>query len=129
MASRIGVSLGLVYPVIFMLIDIPSDCTGRNIMIDMRSLLPGKQWHPHTPVMSSDMRSSIRPLPRCQATPPARYFFIGFGMASRDTNAVTGTLCRDFTVPELSDTVPYDPFKVDVYTLGNYFLRDFVEVS
>jgi len=34
-----------------------------------------------------------------------------------------GTLGQDKTVPELSDDIPYDPFKVDIYQLGHVFLK------
>jgi len=34
---------------------------------------------------------------------------------------VTGTSGQDQSAPELSSDVPYDPFKVDVYTLGKVF--------
>lgn len=61
-----------------------------------------------------------------------RYYFIDFGISTRfegpGPHLVTGTIGRDPTPPELSATVPYDPFKLDVYLLGNHFLRAYVEV-
>ncbi|KAI0722005.1 hypothetical protein C8T65DRAFT_724342 [Cerioporus squamosus] len=54
------------------------------------------------------------------------YYFIDFGISSHfepdDTNRlVTGTKGLDEDVPELSADVPYDPFKVDIFILGNLF--------
>jgi len=39
---------------------------------------------------------------------------------------VLGLAGRDREVPELSDEVPYDPFKVDIFTIGNVLRREFV---
>ncbi len=36
---------------------------------------------------------------------------------------------RNQQVPELSATIPYDAFKVDVYALGDVFAKEFVDVS
>lgn len=35
---------------------------------------------------------------------------------------------RDDTVPELSCYIPYDPFKVDIYILGNIFRETIYDV-
>jgi hypothetical protein len=42
---------------------------------------------------------------------------------------VLGRDGRDQDVPELSDEVPYDPFKVDIFTIGNVLGREFCNVS
>ncbi|TFK38202.1 hypothetical protein BDQ12DRAFT_748605, partial [Crucibulum laeve] len=54
---------------------------------------------------------------------PVKYFFIDFQYSrrysakeDRKTISVKG---KDRSVPKLSSSVPYDPFKVDVYYLGN----------
>ncbi|EJD37665.1 hypothetical protein AURDEDRAFT_73048 [Auricularia subglabra TFB-10046 SS5] len=66
------------------------------------------------------------------STSRARYYLIDMGISSRfnsdspGPHLVVGTVGRDQTAPELSDTVPYDPFKLDVYLLGNYFLTRFI---
>lgn len=62
------------------------------------------------------------------------YYFIDFGISSHfepdDTNRlVTGTKGLDEDVPELSADVPYDPFKVDIFILGNLFYGLFFAVS
>lgn len=66
------------------------------------------------------------------------YYYIDFGTSSyfhpsRSTSPsrprlVLGTGGRDDEAPELSATVPYDPFKVDIFTLGNLFRRQFYDV-
>ncbi|EJD38675.1 hypothetical protein AURDEDRAFT_26589, partial [Auricularia subglabra TFB-10046 SS5] len=64
--------------------------------------------------------------PRCQAS--ARYVFIDFGISSRSPpgELVVGEIGRDHTAPELSATVPYDPFILDIYVLGNFFWTEYI---
>lgn len=64
---------------------------------------------------------------------PVTYYYIDFGLSTMfspdDTERlVTGTYGLDRDVPELSDDIPYDPFKVDIFTLGNVFRQYLVEV-
>ena len=59
-----------------------------------------------------------------------RYYFIDFGLSTDypegiDNASDVGIYGQNKTVPELSDTVPYNPFKVDIYQLGSAFSRDF----
>lgn len=56
------------------------------------------------------------------------YYFIDFGLATHGENQTTG-LDGQERAPELSDTVPYDPYKLDVYILGMAFQRYFSTVS
>ncbi|KAJ7145462.1 kinase-like domain-containing protein [Mycena filopes] len=54
---------------------------------------------------------------------PVDYYYIDFGLSShhpngRDTAATLGTLRTFPTIPELSQTVPYNPFGVDIFQLG-----------
>lgn len=62
-----------------------------------------------------------------------KYYFIDYGIASyfpegTEPQLVVGLAGRDREVPELSDEVPYDPFKVDIFTIGNVLHREFVGV-
>ena len=41
---------------------------------------------------------------------------------------VTGRDGLDREVPELSYSVPYNPFAVDIFTLGNVYKKDFLQV-
>ncbi|KAJ6489170.1 kinase-like domain-containing protein [Mycena vitilis] len=59
---------------------------------------------------------------RC-AVGPTSYFYIDFGLSlyypnGKDTALHLGTLRTFRTIPELSQTVPYNPFKVDIFQLG-----------
>ena len=62
-----------------------------------------------------------------------RYYFADFGISvhkSREEDKfVTGVLGRDQDPPELSDTVPYDPFKLDVFIVGNMLKQEFFDVT
>ncbi|KAG6898507.1 hypothetical protein C0995_009433, partial [Termitomyces sp. Mi166 len=63
-------------------------------------------------------RSSARPM---------QYYFIDFDISKQylvdeKIETSTGLSGQDRTVPEMLDNKPYDPFKVDVYQLGNAFL-------
>lgn len=102
------------------------DCTGRNIMVDATSLIPNTRWHPQHPTHTEQWEIAPEPLPRCQAA--ARYVFIDFGISSRCSpgELVVGEIGRDHTAPELSATIPYDPFMLDIYLLGNFFWTDYV---
>lgn len=62
-----------------------------------------------------------------------KYYFIDFGISSYFPEGTEPQLVLDPTgrnqdVPEFSDEVPYDPFKVDIFTLGNVLRREFVDV-
>ncbi|KZV89756.1 hypothetical protein EXIGLDRAFT_721074 [Exidia glandulosa HHB12029] len=104
------------------------DCTGMNIMQDVRTLFPGLRTHPQRPCYSENIQIRYDHIPRSRAS--VKYYFIDFGISARfegpGPHLVTGTACRDRTAPELSATVPYDPFKLDVYLLGNHFLKAFL---
>ncbi len=71
---------------------------------------------------------------RSRADVTVTYYLVDFGISSwfqpSDTDRlVLGTSGLDEDVPELSDDVPYDPFKVDVFVLGNFFRQHFTGVS
>lgn len=62
-----------------------------------------------------------------------KYYIIDFGLSTlfQDPNSpslVTGDYAQDPDVPELSDKIPYNAFPVDVFTLGNLFRKDYVQV-
>ena len=68
-----------------------------------------------------------------RAEHPVRYFYIDFGLSTRfapgASSYVLGDVGRDTDVPELSNDVPYDAFKVDIFSLGNVFSKEFEQVS
>jgi hypothetical protein len=51
-----------------------------------------------------------------------------FPLGSR-RELVLGIAGRDQDVPELSGDVPYDPFKVDIFTIGNVIRAEFQDVG
>ena len=64
---------------------------------------------------------------------PAKYYYVDFVSSSHvpqdaPDKLVVGRYGRDQYVPELSDTVPYDPFKVDIYIIGNVLFFEFLAV-
>ncbi|KDQ19914.1 hypothetical protein BOTBODRAFT_51285 [Botryobasidium botryosum FD-172 SS1] len=102
------------------------DCGRWNIMMDASKLYP-QGFHPQRPNLSIDAQGPAKARRRASAPQP-KYYFIDFDLSSRFDDAtaprlVTGRHCQDRTAPELSDRVPYDPFKLDVYILGNVFHR------
>ncbi|KAI0737365.1 kinase-like domain-containing protein [Daedaleopsis nitida] len=102
------------------------DIAAPNIMMDARPLYP----HGHHPVeldYSVDNMYEISPLARIDR--PVLYSFIDFGISHRFDEGSPTTLLgrrgRNQDVPELSNAIPYDAFKVDVYALGDVFFKEF----
>ncbi|KAH9888327.1 kinase-like domain-containing protein [Cubamyces lactineus] len=97
-----------------------------NIMMDARPLYP-EGHHPVRLNFAPDGLHRVTPLPRAGRS--IRYFYIDFGLALQFQPGVTptalGRVGRDREVPELSNTVPYDPFKVDIFALGNLYSQEF----
>lgn len=80
-------------------------------------------YHPIHQVLDVSGWDPAPYIPR-RKTKGVKYYFIDFGIsthfaASNTNRLVFGEYCQDRTVPELSGTVPYDPFAVDVYLIGN----------
>ena len=106
------------------------DCAYKNIMMDASSIFP-RGFHPIARTKLPDVSGPAPVLPRTSAV---RYYLIDFGISTRFTDTdnssrmVVGTLGLDREPPELSDDVPYDPFKLDVFLIGNMMRREFLEV-
>lgn len=69
---------------------------------------------------------------------PVRYIIIDFGLSVHITEDYTRLVYpahgRDRTAPEhrpelLATQTPHDPFPTDVYYLGNFILKEFIEVG
>lgn len=59
---------------------------------------------------------------------PVQYYFIDFGLSCQYPPGLTdikdsGIYGQDKTVPEFAHTAPYDPFKLDIYQLGNVIVK------
>ena len=106
------------------------DCAAANIMMDGRPLYP-QGHHPVCRSLSPDAVYELVPLSRSDH--PVRYYFVDYDISSLFPPGVpplvVGRKGRDKEVPELSDDIPYDAFKVDVFALGNLFHKEFLEVS
>ncbi|EJD41509.1 hypothetical protein AURDEDRAFT_106043, partial [Auricularia subglabra TFB-10046 SS5] len=97
----------------------------RNAMMDATYLMP-EGWHPW---MRRDMVYSPGKRPRKLTVLPRsevamKYFLTDFGMSvkyrsSEDRGLVTGIGGLNRTLPEQSDTVPYDPFPADIRMFGD----------
>jgi len=62
-----------------------------------------------------------------------QYYYIDYGISvhfptTTEPKLIVGDDGRDQEVPELSETVPYDPFEVDVFIIGNLLRRYFYDV-
>ncbi|KAI0669476.1 kinase-like domain-containing protein [Trametes maxima] len=102
------------------------DVAVANIMMDAKSLYPTGH-HPIRLGYTSDGMYPVSPLPR--AGRGVRYFYIDFGLSLQipkgASSLVIGDVGRNADVPELSDDVPYDAFKVDVFALGDLYSKEF----
>ncbi|KAI0350534.1 kinase-like protein [Trametes cingulata] len=102
------------------------DCAFKNIMMDASRLYP-RGFHPIADTRLPDVSARAPVLSR--STVPVKYYFIDFGISTRfasddEPRLVTGKLGLDREPPELSDDVPYDPFKLDVFLIGNLIRRE-----
>ncbi|VDB85840.1 unnamed protein product [Peniophora sp. CBMAI 1063] len=105
------------------------DCSAKNLLVDASSLYPNGH-HPTKLDFSPDYSKVVRPLPRSKHK--VHYYYVDFGISSHippgsASALVTGIFGRNQKVPELSDTVPYDPYKVDVFSMGQVFEQAFVK--
>lgn len=99
-------------------------------MMDGTAMYP-EGFHPMAELTLPDISGPAPVLHRVDV--PVKYHFIDFGISTRfapdqASRLVTGTHGLDDEVPELSNTVPYDPFKTDVFIVGNLFKQHFMQV-
>ena len=102
-----------------------------NLMVDPSKLCP-EGFHFGDPRYRDDFRTPSRWLER-RSVAPLDYYFIDFELAEYFPPSLDNRLCIGFygqnkNVPEMSLTVPYDPFKLDVFQLGGA-MADLVKVS
>ena len=79
-------------------------------------------FHPVEDLFLDDMTTPAPTISRLEAR--VKYYFVDYGISSyfpagSQRELVLGVAGRDQDVPELSNSVPYDPFKVDIFTIGN----------
>ena len=102
-------------------------------MMDAAPILP-RGWHFNAPALAADGTGLVVPLARIDH--PVRYYIIDYDCSVRfapdQSPIVYGLGGRDDDVPELSVNErkkPFDHFKLDVFTLGNVFLKDLRQVG
>ena len=95
-------------------------------MMDGRPLFP-QGHHPVRLGYSIDGLCEVTPLSRTEN--PVRYYYIDFDLSIRfaegEPHLALGDVGREDKVPELSSDIPYNPFKVDVFALGNMYYKEF----
>ena len=118
------------YYILFLELTIKRDCELFNLMMDADALYP-HGFHPVQDLFLPDGVTPAMQLSRIGV--PIRYYFIDFGLSVHIPKDVypklaVGAYGRDQEVPELSWDVPYDPFKVDIFILGNNLKKAFYNV-
>lgn len=89
----------------------------------------------HHPIRERFLPDAVTVAPRLTRTAAGRvkYYYVDYGISSYippdAPRLVVGRAGRDQEVPELSDTIPYDPFMVDIFSIGNVFRCMFHDVS
>ncbi|KZV99087.1 hypothetical protein EXIGLDRAFT_726179 [Exidia glandulosa HHB12029] len=98
----------------------------RNVMFDASKHIPDG-WHPfHTSFVyptPGGPSQWARVLP--YSSFPVKYYYIDFGLSFQfpsksERRKVVGTAAMNHSVPEMSNTVPYDPFPVDIRMFGDF---------
>lgn len=88
-------------------------------------------FHPVRMRMLPDMSDEAPRVSRTEA--PVRYYFIDYDISvfippDEHPKLVKGRKGRDRDPPELSSNEAYDPFKLDVFIIGNVFRKEFYDV-
>ena len=101
----------------------PRDCVMHNLMMDADAMYPDG-FHPVRTWYKRDYSDWATWVPRSSAG--VKYYFVDFGISvhipeDARSRLVTGHFGRDQEPPELSATIPYDPFKLDIFIIGNMF--------
>ncbi|KAJ7919618.1 kinase-like domain-containing protein [Mycena leptocephala] len=115
-------------------------CT-QNIVMDASRMIPGGFHFIHPP-LAGDGQTILLPYTGDEHTPnhiktrtqaaPMKYYFIDFGLSvqfpSYETRGLVTGECGRLRkhIPEISETIPYDPFKVDVRLIGEMLRSDFL---
>ena len=102
-----------------------------NAMMDPVPLF-SERPHPIDLSRSYDFKRKVKQYTRTGH--PTSYYYIDFGLSykfsSEKDNLVRVAFGGDKSVPEYKDAkTPKDPYKIDVYCLGNLIKKDMIEVS
>lgn len=115
------------------LTDINSDITLLNVMMDPKPLYsdiphPAYAW----PQRSYDFERKVKTYTRTDH--PTRYYYIDFGLSAKfspgEETISPINIGGDKSLPEYENPLGmYNPFKADIYTLGNLIRQRFMDVS
>ncbi|KAG6897209.1 hypothetical protein C0993_007673 [Termitomyces sp. T159_Od127] len=101
------------------------DACYLNLMMDASKLIP-RGFHPIMNHTHDGVTRGQERLDRASVG-PVQYYFIDFGLSAyypdEPLETDVGFCGQDRTVPELLSNKPYDPFKLDVFQLGNAFME------
>ena len=109
-----------------------SDVHIMNVMMDPKPLF-SEQPHPIDLSKSYDFKRRVKQYTRTGH--PTTYYYIDFGLSYRFSSEEPNPLVPvafggDKSVPEYMDpSTPKDPYKIDVYCLGNLIREDLMGVS
>lgn len=103
----------------------------HHLLMDADAMYP-EGFHPIKTSYKRDYSGPATYIPRSVAG--VRYYFADFSTSvhtqkGRPPKFVTGALGRDQDPPELSETISYDPFKLDVFIIGNMLRKEFSNVA
>ena len=95
------------------------DCSLKNVLMDATHMYP-RGFHPVEDLFLYDIKTLAPRISRSEAG--VKYYFVDYGISSyfppgSRRELVLGIASRDRDIPELTNDVPYDPFKVDIFTL------------
>ncbi|KAF8178244.1 hypothetical protein BJ912DRAFT_984317 [Pholiota molesta] len=101
------------------------DACTFNLMVDSAKLVPNGDFFFFRSSKKEDWTGSVKSVER-RSVAPLKYYFIDFETSLQyspdDPNPLcVGKVGQARNVPEMSETVPYNPFKLDVYQLGTAF--------
>ncbi|KAI0081935.1 hypothetical protein K474DRAFT_1586596 [Panus rudis PR-1116 ss-1] len=108
------------------------DGNGRNIMMDPKPMFP-KLYHPSSPTRNRDLTGSAKHYTRTKR--PPKYYIIDFGLSRkyehrREPIGELLIMGGDKSAPEFEDLRRrWDPFKLDIYYLGNMIREDFLQLT
>jgi hypothetical protein len=128
---HIGLSFGVLEDCLLTLFQLCSNCSPKNVLMDAIRMFP-QGFHPVEDIFLHDLMTPAPTTPRLDAG--VKYHFVDYGISSyfpadSQPQPVLGDAGSDQDVPELSDTEPYDPFKVDIFSIGNVLRREFRNVG
>ncbi|KAJ7583132.1 hypothetical protein C8J56DRAFT_953140 [Mycena floridula] len=109
------------------------DISRLNIMMTGSHVIPSEHhFSSYLPRYSleSGLLVPCKPKQHLCKVSPVQYFFIDFGLSDKypdgqEQARTTGIVGQTKATPELSDDVPYNPFKSDIVQLGTVFKKMF----